>query len=169
MGRRGYQTFRIRRLTTRGLLCHLHIWIKISLDLFHTHLSRYPGIITPSGRRNMSNFISSITRHRCNPTECQVQELPKGAGGLGIVNPCTKASVSYEASKRISAPLARQIIAQKCQIPDKDKVKKVKSDVKRENHTNIKQKLKGLFETVSPSLRRAMELSQKRVRQIGLT
>ena len=61
----------------------------------------------------MSIFVPSITRHMCNPTERQVLELPRRAGGLGIINPCTKASVSYEASKRISAPLARQIIAQK--------------------------------------------------------
>ena len=59
----------------------------------------------------MSSFIPSIPGHRCNPTERQVLELPTRAGGLEIINPCTKASVSYEASKRISAPLARQIIA----------------------------------------------------------
>ena len=89
-------------------------------------------------------------------------ELPTRAGGLGIINPCTKAPVSYEASRRISAPLARQIIEQKWQLPDEDEVKNIKSDVERENHINIKQKSKNLFETVSPSLRRAMELSQEK-------
>ena len=68
----------------------------------------------------------------CNPTERQVPELPTRAGGLGIINPCTTASVpSYEASKRISAPLARQIIAQKWQLPDEDEVKNIKSDVEK--------------------------------------
>ena len=74
----------------------------------------------------MSSFIPSITGHRCNPTEHQVLELPTRAGRLGIINTCTKASVSYEASKRISAPLAHQIIA-----------KKIKLDAERENRTNI--------------------------------
>ena len=110
----------------------------------------------------VSSFIPSLTGHRCNPTERQLLELPTRAGGLGIINPCTKAPVSYEASKRISAPLARKIIAQKWQLPDEDEVKKIKSDVERENHINIKQKSKNLFETVSPSSRRAMELSQEK-------
>ena len=79
----------------------------------------------------MSSFVPYITGHRCNPTERQVIELPTRAGELGIINPCTEASVSYEASKRISAPLARQIIAQKWQLPDEDQVKKIKSDVER--------------------------------------
>ena len=79
-------------------------------------------------------LISSfIPRHRCNPTECQVLEVPTKTGGLGIINPCTKASVSYEASKRISAHLACQIIAQKWQLPDENEAKKIKSDVEREN------------------------------------
>ena len=87
-------------------------------------------------------------------------ELPTEAGGLGIINLCTKASVSHEASKRLSAPLARQIVVQKWQLPGEDEVKKIKSDVDRENRTNIKQKSKELFETVLPSLRRAMELKK---------
>ena len=48
-----------------------------------------------------------------------------------MINPCTKVSVSYEASKRISAPLACQIVAQKWQLLDEDDVKKIKSDVKK--------------------------------------
>ena len=87
-------------------------------------------------------------------------ELPTRARRLGIINPCTKASVNYEASKRISEPLARQIMAQKWQLPDEDEVKKIKLDLETENRTNIKQKSKDVFETVSLSLRRAMELSQ---------
>ena len=74
----------------------------------------------------------------------------------------TISPVSYEASKRISAPLARQITAQKWQLPDEDEVKKIKSDVERENHINIEQKSINLFETVSLSLRRPMELSQEK-------
>ena len=96
----------------------------------------------------VSSFIPSLTEHRCNPTKHQFLELPTRAGGLGIINPCTKASVSYEASRRISAPLARQIIAQKWQLSDKDEVKELRSDVESENHINIKQKSKNLFETV---------------------
>ena len=57
----------------------------------------------------VSSFIPSLTGHRCNPTESQLLELPTRAGGLGIINPCTKAPVCYEASRRISAPLARQL------------------------------------------------------------
>ena len=110
----------------------------------------------------MSSFIPSITGHRCNPTERPVLELPTTAEEPMIINPCTKASVSYEASKRISVPLASQIIAQKWQLPDEDEVKKIKSDVERENRTNIQQKSKDLFETVSPSLRRAMEPSHEK-------
>ena len=53
-------------------------------------------------------------------------------------------------------------MAQKWQLPDEDEVKKIKSDVYRENRTNIEQKSKDLFETVSLSLRRAMELSQEK-------
>ena len=49
----------------------------------------------------VSSFIPSLTRHRCNPTEHQLLELPTRAGGLGIINPCTKAPVSYEALRRI--------------------------------------------------------------------
>ena len=108
----------------------------------------------------VSSFIPSLTGHRCNPTERQLLELPTRAP-VSYELP-TIAPVSYEASKRISAPLARQIIAQKWQLPDEDEVKKIKSDVARENHINIKQKSKNLFETVSPSLRRAMELSQEK-------
>ena len=110
----------------------------------------------------VSSFIPSLTGRRCNPTELQLLELPTRAGGLGIINPCTKVPVSYEASKGISAPLASQIIAQKWQLLDENEVKKIKSDVERENHINIKQKSKNLFETVPASLRRAMELSQEK-------
>ena len=85
----------------------------------------------------VSSFIPSLTGHRCYSTERQLLELPTRAGGLGIITPCTKAPVSYEASKRISAPLARQIIEQKWQLPDEDEVKKIKSDVERENHIII--------------------------------
>ena len=73
----------------------------------------------------MSSFIPSLTGHRCNPTERQLIELATRAGGPGMINPCTKAPVSYEASKRISAPLGRQIIAQKWQLLDEDEVKKI--------------------------------------------
>ena len=117
----------------------------------------------------VSSFILSLTGNRCNLTERQLLELPTRTGGLGIIHPCTKAPVSYEALKRISALLAHQIIAQKWQLPDEDEVKKIKSDVERENHINIKQKSKNLFETVSPSLRRAMKLSQEKVHQVGST
>ena len=41
-------------------------------------------------------------------------------------------------------------------------MKKIKWDVERENRTNIQQKSEDLFKTVSPSLRRAMELSQEK-------
>ena len=41
-------------------------------------------------------------------------------------------------------------------------MKKIKSDVERENRTNIQQRSEDFFETVSPSLRGAMELSQEK-------
>ena len=50
------------KLTTTGLLCRLHIWIKISLDLFHAHVARYPGIITPSRRCINVQFCTIYNR-----------------------------------------------------------------------------------------------------------
>ena len=93
----------------------------------------------------VSSFIPSLTAYRCNPTERQLLELPTRAGGLKIINPFTKAPVSYEASKRISAPLARQTTAQKWQLPDEDEVKKIKLDVEIENHINIKTEIEKPF------------------------
>ena len=53
----------------------------------------------------MSSSIPSITGYMCNLTERQVLKLSTRAGGLVIINPPTKASVSYEESERTSAPL----------------------------------------------------------------
>ena len=41
-------------------------------------------------------------------------------------------------------------------------MKKIKLDAEIENHMNIKQKLKNLFETLSTSLRRAMKSAQEK-------
>ena len=62
MGRRGYQAFRIRKLTITSLLCRLDIWIKTSLDLFHVHVARYPRNIMPSRRRINVQFYTIYNR-----------------------------------------------------------------------------------------------------------
>ena len=51
-------------------------------------------LLRPLENALVSSFLPSLTGHRCNPTERQLLELPTRPGGLGIINPCTKASVS---------------------------------------------------------------------------
>ena len=94
--------------------------LKYRWTYFMRTLPGIQNLLRPLEDALVSSFIPSLTGHTCNPTECQLLELPTRAGGLGIINPCTEAPVSYEASKRISEPLARETMAQKWQLPDED-------------------------------------------------
>ena len=78
--------------------------LKYLWTYFMRTLSDIQDLLRPLEDALVSSFIPSLIGHRCNPTKRQLLELPTRAGGLGIINPCTKAPVSYQASKRISAP-----------------------------------------------------------------
>ena len=61
VGRRGYQLSECANSRPKSCFV-VHIWTKISLDLFHAHLARYPGILTTSGRRTSVQFYTIYNR-----------------------------------------------------------------------------------------------------------
>ena len=71
---------------TSGLKPRLkHRW-----NYFMRTLPDIQDLLRPLKDALVFSFIPSLKGHKCNPTERQLLELPTRAGGLGIINPCTK-------------------------------------------------------------------------------
>jgi hypothetical protein len=57
-------------------------------------------------------LIPAITDHQCNPLYRDNLALPARLGGLGLENPSHETEREYASSKRVTAPLVDQIVAQ---------------------------------------------------------
>jgi len=75
--------------------------------------------------------VPAITEHATTQEERDLLELPVRLGGLGLVNPARTASQEYEASVKITSPLARQIIKQAHEPPDEMKIKTLQARPRR--------------------------------------
>jgi hypothetical protein len=53
-------------------------------------------------------------------------------GGLGLQNPTHEAEREYASSKRVTAPLVDQIVAQSHQLPDESHIKSAQQAVRKE-------------------------------------
>ncbi|CAB4008847.1 Hypothetical predicted protein, partial [Paramuricea clavata] len=70
--------------------------------------------------------------HQCNPLDRDILALPARLGGLGLENPSHEAERQYVSSKRVTAPLVDQIVAQLLQLPDESHIKSAQQAVRKE-------------------------------------
>ena len=68
-------------------------------------------------------LIPAITDHQCNPLDRDILALPASLGGMGLENPSHEAEREYAPSKRATAPLVDQIVAQSHQLHDESHIK----------------------------------------------
>ena len=68
-------------------------------------------------------LIPAITDRQCNLLYRDILALPARLGGLSLENPSHEAEREYASSKRVTAPLVDQIVAQLHQLPDESHIK----------------------------------------------
>ena len=80
-------------------------------------------------------LIPALTgRAPCSRQERDLLALPVRLGGLGLTNPATNSSHAFQASERLTAPLAALIVAQSPeQIVDQTEITAIKKDIRKTN------------------------------------
>ena len=82
-------------------------------------------LLDPLERALGDALILAMTGHTFTPAERELLALLVRLGELGLANPCRNATKEYEASIRVTEPLAKQIEAQAHELPDDDEIRKV--------------------------------------------
>ncbi len=72
---------------------------------------------------SISNYLlPALIDHNCTPLERDILALPVKNDGIGVTNPCFKASLEYSASKKVTAPMVEQIHLQAHNLPDDSEI-----------------------------------------------
>ena len=80
-------------------------------------------------------LIPALTgRAPCSRQERDVLTLPVRLGGLGLTNPATNSSHAFQASERLTAPLAALIVAQSPErAVDQTEITAIKKEIRKTN------------------------------------
>ncbi|CAH3037034.1 unnamed protein product, partial [Porites lobata] len=107
-------------------------------------------------------LVPAITEHVTTQEEWDLLELPVRLGGLGLVNPARTASQEYEASVKITGPLARQIVKQAHEPPDETEIKTLQASARREKDELLKMQCEQVRESLPSKTERAVELATEK-------
>ena len=109
-------------------------------------------------------LIPALTgRPACSSIERDLLALPVRLGGLGLNNPSSLSSECYQASVRITAPLAALIVSQeKDSTVDHDATLKTKKEINKRNRHLQEEKFKNVYDHLTPELKRSVDLAKEK-------
>jgi hypothetical protein len=93
-------------------------------------------------------LIPAITDHQCNPLYRDILALPARLGGLGLENPSHEAEREFASSKRVTAPLVDQIVAQLHQLPEESHILNQRNKPLEKKEFKNVRKRQNIFERV---------------------
>ena len=133
-----------------------------------TYISRtIPGIshlLEPLEQAIQEKFISAITRHpSCSQIERSLLALPARLGGLGLTIPSSEAEHSFQASSKITAPIAAMIALQRSDpVTVSIETRAIKSCVRKARCDNQRDEAEVIFNKLPSPQQRLMECARER-------
>ena len=141
-----------------------------------TYLSRTtPGIdhlLQPLENIIQSRLLPAWTgKAPPNAADRDLFALPARLGGLGIVNPSSRASKEFSASVQLSSPLVDLILQQNpvYSLDTQEEQVKAQSEIRKERLEAVQSAADSLMTTVQDSLRHAMTLAREKGASTWLT
>ena len=119
-----------------------------------------------------TKLIPALTgRAPPNDTERELLALPARLGGLALANPVKLAEIGFYASSKITAPLSQEIMSQTLRYPDTiiDRQIKEKTVTHQERRQLSNWLAQSSHESLTPSLKRSMDLAQEKGASSWLT
>ena len=119
-----------------------------------------------------TKLIPALTgRAPPNDTERELLALPARLGGLALANPVKLAEFEFYASSKITAPLSQEIMSQTLRYPDTIIERQIKEKtVTHQERRQLSNRLaQSIHESLTPSLKRSMDLAQEKGASSWLT
>ena len=129
-------------------------------------------LLKPLENAIRQHFLPAITgQDALNDTQRELMALPVRLGGLGITNPCHQSTAQYDASAKITAPLATLIQQQsRCYPPEAKSAQMSLKKSTRTQRRHQEQATADALKDVLPSnLKRAMDVSTEKGASSWLT
>ena len=102
-------------------------------------------------------------RPPCSSIARDLLALPVRLGGLGIRDPSTTSSESFQSSKSITAPLVTLILSQDTnESIDPDTSSIIKKEVKKRNRQRQDEQAQVVYDQLTPELKRCVDLSKEK-------
>ena len=106
-------------------------------------------------------LIPAITERKCNQLDWTILALPVRLGGLGLGNPCLKASREYASSVKVTAPPVEQIVSQSHKLPEDSLVISAQQAVTRERSKEFEDRAERIKEMTPRKTKRALDLAER--------
>ena len=99
----------------------------------------------------------------CSAIERDLLVLPVHLGGLGLHDPSSLSSETFQSLEHITEPLAALIISQDLEkTPDFDTISTIKKEIKKGNWQLQDEKAQTVYDHLTPELKRCVHLSKKK-------
>ena len=117
-------------------------------------------LLKPLENRIHQHLIPALTGHPpCSAIERDLLALPVRLGGLGLHDPSSLSTESFQSSKHITAPLVALIISQDLEkTPDYDTI----STIKKGNRQLQDEKTRTVYDQLTPELKQCVDLSKEK-------
>ena len=134
-------------------------------------ISDIQDLLIPLENEIHQTLIPALTgRPPCSKVERDLLGLPVRLGGLGLTNPVTLSQYAFNASQRLTAPLAALIIAQETnETANPDQIHNLKRVIRIQNRQRQDQQAKDIFSQLSPQQRPCIDLAAERGSSSWLT
>ena len=119
-------------------------------------------LLEPLERAISDVLIPSMIDHNCTQLERDILSLPVRLGGLGITNPAQCSDAEFNASIKVTAPLAERIMSQTHEPPDEMDVKKLQLNVKKEREERLLKQSDELRNFLPERTKRAVTLASEK-------
>ena len=106
-------------------------------------------------------LIPAICGFKVSETDRRLLSLPVKAGGLGIGIVNEESDEEYRRSKSITAPLATMIPLQGDGMPNTQEESSIKSNIKKDKLTQLKEKIAAVDDSLSPETKRKVQQSKE--------
>ena len=153
---------RICSISTTSLLCSLHLWLERSVEVFF--LRTFPKVhdlLEPLENAISQVLIPAITERKSNQLDWTILALPVRLGGLGLGNPCLKASREYASSVKVTTPLVEQVVSQSHKLPEDSLVISAQQAVTRERSKEFEDREERIKEMTPRKTKRALDLAER--------
>ena len=121
-------------------------------------------LLLPLENEIHQSFIPALTgRPPCSKVERDLLSLPARLRGLGIVNPTNQSKHAFDASVRLTGPLAALITSQELyQAVDQELSRSLKKTIRSENRRRQDIFAKDLYPHLTPDQKRSVDLTSQK-------